>query len=212
MKTKKKYIGNSLLIVLVTFVIAALIFTIQTFGQEVTYSEYPTGASTKAELITGSWILTGSETHVYNTHGLTKWENKSNEIDGEYTWKDFLDIVHTVNSGFKWETPPKSMQPGNFLNIEASYVNNEYSTPSKIPTGIKMFIDRNGINFMTQTQESIEIMKVSKDNKQNGSEVKKGFFTAPKTLFDEIPKCDLVIDCFIGQDHYVTTYTYTYQP
>lgn len=211
MKKKKKLIGNSLLVVLLTFLIAALIFTLQTFGQEVTTDEIPTSAS-KLELSSGSWVLTSSKTNVYNTNGLTTWDGKTNEIDGECSWKDFLDIVHTVNSGFKWETPPSMMQPGNFLNIEAKYINNEYSTPSRILTGIKMFIDKTGANFMAESREAIEIMKVSKDNKQNASEVKKGFFTAPKTLFDESNKCDLVIDCYIGKDHYVTTYTYTYQP
>jgi len=211
MKNRKNIIGNSLLIVLVTFLLAALIFTLQTFGQEVSNDNYPTGAGI-TELTSGYWVLVDAKTNVYNTQGLTTWENKSNNISGEYTWKDFLDIVHTVNSGFKWENPPQTMQPGNFLNIEAKYVNNEYSTPSKIPTGIKMFIDRNGANALKESVESIEIMRVAKDNKHNNSEVKKGFFVVPKTLFDESAKCDLVVDCFIGQDHYVTTYTYVYQP
>jgi hypothetical protein len=104
------------------------------------------------------------------------------------------------------------MQPGSYLNIEAKYTNNEYSTPSRILTGIKMFFDRTGANFMAETQDAIEIMKVLKDNKQNTSEVKKGFFLAPKTLFDDTNRCELIIDCYVGQDHYVTTYTYTYQP
>jgi hypothetical protein len=104
------------------------------------------------------------------------------------------------------------MQPGAFMNIEAKYINNEYSTPCKINTGIKMFIDRQGANYLIMNTDAIEIVKLAKDNKVNNTEVKKGFFTAPKTLFDDTNQCDLIIDCYVGQDHYVSTYTYTYQP
>jgi len=210
MKNKKKIFGASILVILITFVLFALFFNLKTQGQELT--SYPTGAGEKTELTTGAWVLTDVVTKTYNSQNLTKWNPASTEIIGEYSWKDMLDIVHTVNSGFKWEEPPKVMKPGNFLDIQAKYINNEYSTPCRVVTGMKMYIDKVGSNFMASNPDAVEIIKVFKDNKQNTSEDKKGFFTAPKTLFDETNQCELTIDCFLGQDHFVTKYTYTYQP
>ena len=211
MKNKRNILGGSLIVILVTFILVALIFALQTQAQEITTNN-PTGAGSKTELTTGSWILTDMQTHVYNRGNITKWENASNQIEGLCSWKDILDIVHTVSSGFKWDTPPETMRPGNFLNIAAKYTNNEYSTTAKINTGIKMYIDRVGSSYLVNTPDAIEVMKVSKDNKQYTSEDKKGFFSAPKTLFDESNQCQLIVDCYIGQDHYITSYTYTYQP
>ena len=208
MKNKKKIFGASILVILITFVLVALFFNLQTQGQELSY---PTSAGEQTELTTGAWMLTDISTRVYNSKNITTWNSASTEITGECSWKDILDIVHTVNIGFKWEEPPKMMPPGKFLSIQADYVNNEYSTPCKVVTRIKMFIDRIGTNHLASNPDAIEIMKVTKDNKQNKSEVKKGFFTAPKTLFDETNQCELTVDCFVGQDHFVTKYLYTYQ-
>jgi hypothetical protein len=189
------------------FVVVALLFTLQTHSQD-----YPTSAGNKTELTTGSWVLTNVQTHSYNGKNITKWESATTEINGMCSWKDMLEIIHTVNSGFKWEEPPKNMPIGAFLNIEAKYTNIEYSTPCRVLTGIRMFIDRPGANYQVPNEDAIEIMRVIKDEKSNKSETNKGFFNAPKTLFDDSKQCDLIIDCFIGQDHYVTTYTYAYQP
>jgi hypothetical protein len=215
MKNKRNILGGSLLVILVTFILVALIFALQTQAQEISLGDdnnSPTGASIKTELTTGSWVMTDVKTHQYNRGYITKWESTSNEITGLCSWKDILDIVHTVSSGFKWDPPPQTMRPGTFLNIDAKYINNEYSTTAKMLTGIKMSIDKVGSSYMANSPDAIEVMKVSKDNKQYSSEDKKGFFNAPKTLFDDTNQCQLIIDCYIGQDHYVTTYTYTYQP
>ena len=167
---------------------------------------------TGTELAGGSWVLTNVDQKSYNRTSTTKWSNNSNEVDGLCSWKDILDIVHTVNAGFKWQEPPQKMQPGTYMNLEAIYTNNEYSTTGKVFTGIKMFFDKVGANYMAMNTNGLEVLRVIKDDKQNASEVKKGFFYAPKTLFDETNQCQLIIDCYVGQDHYVTTYTYTYQP
>lgn len=185
--------------------------SLNNFDREVIKNS-PSVAGTKTELITGSWVMTDVKTQVYNRNNITKWETASGEIDANCSWKDILDIVHTVSSGFKWEEPPKTMQPGSFLNIEANYINKEYSTTGKVFTGMKMFIDKVGANQLAMEPEAIEVVKVAKDNKQYNSEVKRGFFTAPKTLFDDTNDCQLIVDCYVGQDHFVTTYTYTYQP
>lgn len=171
------------------------------------------GAGTfKAELTGGAWVLTNTETSVFNSSNLTKWEGNSNETGGVLAWKDILDIIHTVNSGFKWQEPPKTMQPGSYLNLEAIYTNLDYSTSSNIKTGIKIFIDKVGTSYMAMNPDGIDVLKVNKDKAHYNNEVKKGFFNAPKTLFDETNQCQLIVDCYIGKDHYVTTYTYTYQP
>ena len=126
MKNKRNILGGSLIVILVTFILVALIFALQTQAQEISSSDdnTPTGASIKTELTNGSWIMTDVKTNVYNRGNITKWENSSNEIEGLCSWKDILDIVHTVSSGFKWDAPPQTMRPGNFLNIDAKYINN----------------------------------------------------------------------------------------
>jgi len=211
MKNRKKLIGNSLLAILITFALLALVMTLNTFGQELTYNS-PSVSGSKTELTTGSWVMTGSKTEVYNRNNITKWETSTGEIDANCSWKDVLNIIHTVNSGFKWQEPPKTMQPGSFLNLEANYINKEYSTTGKVLTGIKMYINRVGGNYLVMEAEAIEVVKLAKDNKQYNTEIKKGFFIAPKTLFDDTNECQLVVDCYVGQDHYVTSYTYAYQP
>jgi hypothetical protein len=211
MKNRKKLLGNSLIAILITFALLALVMTLNTFGQDLS-SNSPSVTGSKTELTTGSWVMSGVKTQVYNRNNITKWETASGEIDANCSWKDILDIVHTVSTGFKWEEPPKTMQPGSFLNIEANYINKEYSTTGKVYTGIRMFIDKVGANYLVMDPEAIEVMKLAKDNKQYNSEVKKGFFSAPKTLFDDTNDCQLIVDCYVGQDHFVTTYTYTYQP
>ena len=213
MKNKKKLIGNSLIAILITFALFALVMTLNTFGQEIAYYDNnPSVSGNKTELTTGSWNMTDVKTEIYNKNNITKWNKSAGVVDANCSWKDMIDIIHTVNSGFKWQDPPKTMQPGSFLNIEANYINFEYSTTGKVLAGIKMFIDRSGANYQKMEPEAIEIVKLSKDNKQYGSEIKKGFFTAPKTFFDDTNNCQLIVDCYVGQDHYVTTYTYTYQP
>ena len=194
--------------------IILLMGLVSTKAQELTISNTNSeGAGTfKAELTGGAWVLTNTEQKVHNGTNLTKWAGNTTEIGGVLSWKDMLDIIHTVNSGFKWQDPPKTMQPGSYLNLEAIYTNLDYSTSSNVKTGIKIFIDKVGTNFMAMNPDGIDVLKVNKDNVHYNNEVKKGFFDAPKTLFDETNQCQLIVDCYIGKDHHVTTYTYTYQP
>lgn len=193
------------------FIVSALMALVININGQGLNNDNQSAGTYATELTGGSWVLTDVEQKSHNGINLTKWKGAQNEIDGAYSWKDILDIVHTVNSGFKWEEPPKNMRPGDYLNIEAIYNNLDYSTTSNVKTGIKIFIDRVGTNYMVPNSDAIEILKVNKDNRQNLTEVKKGFFNAPETLFDDTKQCQLIIDCYVGKDHYVTTYTYTYQ-
>lgn len=164
------------------------------------------------ELTGGSWILSNTEIKKINAMNITKWSITDNELNAICSWKDKIEIVHTVESGFKWQDPPKTMKPGEYLNLEAIYTNVDYSTTANLNTGIKMFIGKIGGDVKNPEPNSIEVLKLNKDFKQYNNEVKKGFFYAPKTLFDISKMCQLVVACYIGKDHYVTIYTYTYQP
>lgn len=163
------------------------------------------------ELEGGNWVLTGVETKSYNLMNITKWNTNETGIKATCSWKDKIEIIHTVESGFKWQDPPKSMQPGAYLNLEAVYTNIDYSTTANINTGIKMFFGRAGSDYKNPEANSIEVLKLNKDNKQYANEVKKGFYYAPNMAFDATNMCQFIVDCYVGKDHYVTTYTYTYQ-
>lgn len=163
------------------------------------------------ELEGGNWVLTGVETKSYNLMNITKWNTNETGIKATCSWKDKIDIIHTVESGFKWQDPPKNMQPGAYLNLEAVYTNIDYSTTANINTGIKMFFGRAGSDFKNPEANAIEVLKLNKDNKQYANEVKKGFYYAPNMPFDATYMCQFIVDCYVGKDHYVTTYTYAYQ-
>lgn len=163
------------------------------------------------ELEGGNWVLTGVETKSYNLMNITKWNTNETGIKATCSWKDKIDIIHTVESGFKWQDPPKNMQPGAYLNLEAVYTNIDYSTTANINTGIKMFFGRAGSDFKNPESNAIEVLKLNKDNKQYANEVKKGFYYAPNMPFDATYMCQFIVDCYVGKDHYVTTYTYAYQ-
>lgn len=192
----------------------AVMFSTQFKAQNMTTTDGSNqGAGTSAEeLVGGSWVLANVESKSINTSNITKWSPKGTEAVGDCSWKDILEIVHTVSSGFKWQEPPQTMQPGSYMNLEVIYTNLDYATTAKINTGVKIFIERSGANYLTMEPNGIEVLKLNKDNKQYANEVKKGFFYAPKSRFDETNQCQLVIDCYVGKDHYVTTYTYNYQP
>jgi hypothetical protein len=170
-----------------------------------------TARFSQEELTNGIWVLERSEITKINSINITKWNTTESDLKAVCTWKDKIDIVHTVESGFKWQDPPKSMKPGEYLNLEAIYTNIDYSTTSNILIGVKMFFERVGGDLKNPEANAIEVMKLNKDRKSYANEVKKGFFYAPKYYFDATNQCQLVVDCYIGKDHYITTYTYTYQ-
>lgn len=192
---------------------AAVLFMTQLNAQTLINSEESNqgAGSSSEELAGGSWVLTNVESKSINTSNITKWSPKGTEAVGDCSWKDILEIVHTVSSGFKWQAPPQTMQPGSYMNLEAVYTNIDYATTAKINTGIKIFIERAGANYLIMESNGIEVLKLNKDNKQYSNEVKKGFFYAPKSLFGSSNECQLVVDCYVGKDHYVTSYSYTYQ-
>ncbi len=52
----------------------------------------------KEELNGGTWVLQGVESKAYNGINITKWQNtnNTNQVLGNCSWKDVLEIVHKV--------------------------------------------------------------------------------------------------------------------
>lgn len=157
----------------------------------------------------GYWELTGSN-YGSNPTKITKWNTSEQSVTGTSSWKDFLEIIHTISSSFKWEKPPEKMIPGMELNLKGSYVDNEYSTNGLVKTGIKIFIEKVGDPISNPGYDAIDILKMTKDYKQHISEVKNAKYTAPKYFRGKSKDIQLVVDCYIGADHYVTTYVYNW--
>jgi len=157
----------------------------------------------------GYWELTGNNKGA-NPTKVTKWDGTSQSITGTSSWKDYLDIIHTVSSSFKWDTPPDKMMPGMEVNLKGTYTNNEYSTYGATKTGIKIFIEKVGDPISNPGYDAIDILKMTKDYKQHMSEVKNAKYSAPKYFRGKSKDIQLVVDCYIGSDHYVTTYIYNW--
>lgn len=191
-----------------------LSFSYTVASQEIASNEYSNiaGGNNPTELTSGAWILINVEQNVYNEHGITKWERSGNEIIGLCQWKDILDIVHTVNAGFKWQEPSAYLKPGALAEFQASYINKEYSTTANVKTGIKVFFDRKDASYKSNNIEAVYVLNMNKYNKYYSSEDKKEVFVVPKYLFDDSNECVLIVDCYTGADHFVTKYTYRYQP
>jgi hypothetical protein len=155
----------------------------------------------------GYWELAGSN-YGTNPTTITTWKISDQSVTGTSSWKDFLNIIHTVSSSFKWEKPPEKMTPGMELNLKGSYTDNEYSTNGLVKTGIKIFIENVGSSISNPGYDAINILKMTKDYKQHISEVKNAKYSAPKYFRGKSKNIQLVVDCYIGSDHYVTTYIY----
>ncbi|MCX7878703.1 MAG: hypothetical protein N2510_08720 [Ignavibacteria bacterium] len=211
MYSHKFLIKFSIILLVIAFLISvALPISSQEIAQNDPYNT--AGGSNPSELTSGAWILTDVEQKAYNEVGITKWEKSGNEIVSLCQWKDILDIIHTVNAGFKWMEPSSYLKPGSLMEFQASYINKEYSTTTNLKTGIRVFFDRKDASYKSNSIEAVYVLNVSKYNKYYSSEDKREVFTVPKYLFDDSNECVLIVDCYVGGDHYVTKYTYRYQP
>ncbi len=164
------------------------------------------------ELTSGHWVLSDSKSDVINKSNITKWSEQNHNITAVTSWVDKLNIENTLSAAFRFQEPPQVIDPGADLSIQTNYTNVDYSTPVRVLEGIKINIDKAGRDCMALSSEGTEVMNLVKDNKQHSNEVKTGFFTGPKHLLDDTRQFQLTIDCFSGNDHYVTTYIYTYEP
>lgn len=163
--------------------------------------------STVSEEAIGYWELNTSN-FTNNPTKITKWNEAGTTLTGTSEWKDILDIIHTVSSSFKWDAPPERMVPGMELSLKGAYINNEYSTTGKVQTGIRIYIDKVGAPIEKPTYEAVPIVRLSKDNRQHMTEEANGKFSAPKYFRGTTKDIQVIVDCYIGSDHYVTTYEY----
>lgn len=157
----------------------------------------------------GYWEINGTNS-ASNPSKITNWKVSEQNITGESVWNDMLNIQHTISSSFKWEKPPERMVPGMELSLSGEYIDNEYSTTGKTVTGIKIYIDKIGTPVNKPSLDAVEIVKLNKDYRQHISEAKKNKFSVPKFYIGKSKDIQVIVDCYVGNDHYVSTYTYTW--
>jgi hypothetical protein len=133
-------------------------------------------------------------------------------VNATSSWKDYLDIEHTIRSGFKWDAPPEKLLPGKEIKISGAFEDKEFSTCAKIQTGIKIYLSEKQKGFLHPNAVISNVLNVKKDAKVHSSEVNSGMFAAPKLTNKENNVIHLTIDCYIGSDHFVSTYTYLWVP
>ena len=190
----------------------ALIFGFLMITAVPSYAADPNGnPTTYEELTSGHWVLTDTKVDVFNKNNITKWTPGGNTLNAMTVWVDQLNIQHTVSSNFKIQEPPAVMNVGADLSLQENYLNDEYSTTYKLLVGVKVYIDKAGSNPVAASPDAVEVMNLVKDNTHHTDEVKTGFFTSPKRFLDDTKQFQLTIDCFSGNDHRVTTYTYSYE-
>jgi hypothetical protein len=158
--------------------------------------------SHEIEPLCGYWELSGSKIDNFSDNKYTNWIRGNEIISGTCKWQDVLKIEHTVSSSFKWDQPAQKLVPGTNIKISGSYINDEYSTPNRVLTGIHITLDKskNGV--------STDIIKLTKDNKQHYSEDKTALISIPNFYKGDNREINIIVDCYIGKDHYIATYTY----
>jgi hypothetical protein len=186
-----------------------LIIPVLTTAQDIKSASEKEYTTFESEPLNGYWKLYETRSEVYDGARCTKWTT-GETITALSVWKDLLNIEHTIGSSFTWEAPPNKMMPGLEVILSGTYDNIEYSTTNKIYTGIKIFMDRAGTSFFENTSDGIQVINVRKDNKLHTAEIQKGKFIAPKHFVGEGREIQIMVDCFIGKDHYITTYFYSF--
>ena len=198
--------------------IAALVFTIilavvlplngQVLGgdKDVTV----TSSDTKTDLMNGLWVLTETNTSKFNNANVTKWGGFEQNLSANCVWTDILNIQHSISCSFKWLDVPKTMAPGKDTKFGIEYIYDDYASTNKVVYGIKAKLDNVSADYLAAGPNALDIARLTKDNKNTNSETKTLYFTAPKTFLGESNQMQLIVDCYMGQDHYVSTYTYTW--
>jgi hypothetical protein len=176
----------------------------ETLNRELGYAGLPN------EPMSGYWMLVNSKTEVANLVKHTEWTVESGLLTANTNWEDAHKIEETISASFKWDNPPDKMLPGSEVQIKGTFVNNEYSSISRVPYGLLVSLGSTNIKYYNAKSEASEVLQISKNYKQHNSEVKDGWFTAPKHYAGESTWIQLMIDCYVGQDHYVTTYIFSW--
>ena len=197
-----------LLIITTTFV--ALFYSLNLLAQdkEVQLVNNSTNTVSTSDPIRGYWELSGTYSENFSDKRITSWVSDNGMMVGTSRWIDVLNIEHTVSSSFKWDSPPQILYSGIDVKLGGSYVNNEYSTTERMKTGMKVysFIGKEGESGKGNT----DLLKMVKDNKLHESENKMAFFIPPNYYSGDTREMKIIVDCYIGRDHYITTFDYLF--
>jgi hypothetical protein len=162
------------------------------------------------EPMSGYWKLNNSMTEIANLEKHTQWSTETGTLTAVTSWDDNHNIEHTISASFRWDNPPDKMTPGGDVKIKGTFVNNEYSSIGRVLYGLLVSIGNSGTKFFNVKTDATQVLQINKDYRQHNSEVKDGWFNAPKHYTGESTWIQIMVDCYIGQDHYVTTYVYTW--
>ncbi|MGH2575353.1 MAG: hypothetical protein ACRDFC_06605 [Ignavibacteria bacterium] len=203
---------HSISVVILAIIFTLLLFLIQNVNAQeepsLVVAGEPTNSSYYSESPNGYWSLTDSKSEVYNTSNQNVWSGTGRNLSVVSRWIDFLSIEHTISCNYKWDEPPTQLKPKSELKMVSEYVNNEYSTTGKIPTGIKISVSK--LTSSGQTgNEPIEVLKIGKDHINYSNEVKMGFIETPQLERGD-KNMLLTVSCFVGSSRHVTTYIYSW--
>lgn len=146
--------------------------------------------------LSGYWVFS-NDTIMVSTEDLNMtWMNDTNGyIKGTVKWIDAFNIEESITSEFNWVRPPQKLVPGNDVNITIFYINIEYSTISNILSGISIFFSK-------------AKLKIIKSKKEYSSESKSALISVPDFYEGDDKETHFIIDCFIGNSHYIISYIY----
>lgn len=209
MKNANTYLAISLVISFIFFSVNS-----GTYGQNnvdmASSQSYSSYTGDPNEPVNGYWTLKDFKTERKSSGNKTKWITQPEQLTVNGEWLDFLKIKHTVSCSFEWIKPPANLIPGADNTIKVTYKNNEYSTTGKVNMGVNVILDKIGNTAGGQNLESIDIIKLVKGYTNHVTEDKYGFFKTPKYYRGDNETIELVIDCYMESDHYITTYYYTW--
>ena len=149
------------------------------------------------------WQLTESKVLVSNYDNYTVWTGSPGEIKGEMTRIDNYKIEHTITTKFTWGLPPAMLTPGKESSIYAAFENTDYSSTSPAFSGLIIKLD----DYNENISSASEFVKLGRSKKNSTPEFTNGTFFVP--FHNEKNNRLLIsVNCFIGNDHYITAYIY----
>jgi hypothetical protein len=198
----------------ISLVISFLFFSVNTgtYGQnngDIAFTQtYYNYSGDPNEPVNGYWTLKDFKTERKSAGYSTKWVTQPENLTVKGQWLDYLKIRHTVSCNFEWLKPPANLIPGTDNTFKITYKNNEYSTTGKVKMGVNVTLDKIGNTAGSQDLETIDIIKLVKGFNNHETEDKYGFFKTPKYYRGDNETIELIIDCYLESDHYITTYYY----
>jgi hypothetical protein len=158
----------------------------------------------------GFWLLSSTENNVFNAEKEMVWKSDNDALVALRKWVDYLTVEHTVNCGFKIDSPPDKMAPGQEFILSGSFINYEYSTTNNVRVGFKVYMERNLVKNEKLHREGTEVFKIAKDLKQHNTEAKSGVIITPKRYLGDDKTIKICVDFYVGPDHYIMNYIYNW--